>query len=174
MSKDDGIVMLPPAEQFISQIERLVRIQALAGNDVQPLYSQNTDAGIYRAGCVIPKFGQFSIMGSIYGSDYSVIDCIVFDDAVPFGWSSNEARFLTVSRLSKDASWIQHEESSEIVSSDIERLTAFVSESPQEVFERLFALWFYDYSGIVPDDFTLEKIESIYNQSSALWTANKS
>lgn len=163
MSKDDGIVVnLPSAEEYIHQIERLVKIQELAGPDVEPIYFQRTDVGIFRAEGVIKEFG-FSIMTSIYGSDYSIIDCIVGDNTDLADLSS--ARYLTVSRLSKDSPWVLHEKSSNASSDDIERLTAFVGESPQEVFERLFDLWFYDYPGIVPDDFTLDNIKSIYNEN---------
>ena len=165
MSKSDGVVViLPSAEEYIHQIERLVQIQELAGPNVEPLYSQRIDVGIFRAECVIPGLGRLSIMKSIYGSDYSIIDCIFCDDASYDEGESIEARYVTVSRLSQGSPWILHETSSNISSSDMERLTAFVSESPQEVFERLFDLWFYDYPGVVPDDFTVDKIESIYNE----------
>lgn len=165
MSKDGRVVELPSAEEFFRQVERLVKIQALAGSDAESLYTHGIDAGIVRGECIIPGFGQFFITRSIYDSGYSIIDCIISDDASTHEPTSGESRYLTLSRLSEDAPWILYGEDSGISSKDIERLTAFAQESPEEVFERLFDQWFYDYSGIVPNRFTLENIESIYNST---------
>jgi hypothetical protein len=165
MSKDSRVVELPAADEFFRQVDRLVKIQALAGSDVQSLYSQGIDAGIFRGEFTIPGFGQFFITRSVYESGYSIIECIVFDEFTSAERASAGARYLTLSRLSEDGPWILYGEDSGIESKDIERLTAFAQESPKEVFERLFDQWFYDYSEIVPDNFTLANIESIYDSS---------
>jgi hypothetical protein len=164
MDTSHTIVLLPPAEQFICQLARLVKIQALAGAGVRSLYSQTVDSGIFRGEYDIPNFGQFSIVTSIYNSDYAIIDGLVVDGSQKES-SSSEPKIFTLSRLSKEAPWISIWVGKDIDQSDIERLTSFVYESPQEAFERLFDVWFYDYPGIVPDDFTLERIESIYSQT---------
>lgn len=165
MSKDGRVVELPSAEEFFRQVERLVKIQALAGSDAESFYTHRIDAGILRGEFVIPGFGQFFITRSIYDSGYSIIDCIIFDDTFTHEPTCGESRYLTLSRLSEDAPWILYGEASGIDSTDIDRLTAFTQESPEEVFARLFDHWFYGYSGIVPDGFTLENIKSIYNST---------
>lgn len=167
MSKAGVIVELPSAAGFFRQFDRLVKIQALAGDDVKPLYAQGMDAGIFRAECIVPGFGQLFMTRSVYeSSGYSIIDCTIFDDVdSPDRAPVANTRHLTFSRLSEDAPWILHGEQDGIDAKDIEQLNAFAQESPKEVFERLFDEWFYDYSGIVPDSFTLANIEHIYNSS---------
>lgn len=155
-------IALPSAEKIIRQIERLVKIQALAGVDALPLFSQRVDNEICRGEYVIPEFGQLSIMKSIDSLEYAIIDCVVFDD-VQDEQPSNGAKYFTITRFPDDASWTLHGSVEDTDRHHIERLTSFVSESPERVFDRLFDVWFYDYPGIVPDDFTLERIQSIYN-----------
>lgn len=152
-------IVLPSAEQFICQIGRLVKIQELAGMDARPLYSQRIDDVVFSGDCLIPGFGQLSIMKSIDSLEHAIVSCTVFGDP------KDEAQYFTVSRLPDETSWTLHGDGGEAARIHIKRLTSFVCESPKEVFERLFDLWFYDYPGIIPDDFTLEQIESLYDQS---------
>lgn len=155
-------IALPSAEKIIHQIERLVKIQALAGVDALPLFSHRVDNDVCRGEYVIPEFGQLSITKSIDSLEYAIIDCVVFD-AVHSEPSSNGAKYFTITRFPDDASWTLHGSGKDLDRTHIERLTSFVCESPEQVFERLFDVWFYDYPGIVPEDFTLERIQSIYN-----------
>ena len=153
-------IALPAAEQFISQIGRLVEIQALAGIDARAFYSQSIEDGIFKGGYTIPEFGQLSITKSIDGLEYAIIDCMVFVDAQD---ELPGEQYFTISILPDEASWTLHGSGDAMARNHIERLTSFVCESPKDVFERLFDLWFYDYPGIIPDTFTLEQVESIYN-----------
>jgi hypothetical protein len=164
MSSGSGILRLPTAEQLICQIEKLVKTQSLAGKDVPILYSKRTDDGIFRGEFVIPDFGEFSIMRSMYNLEYVVLDCRISTD-LKNEWQSGDMKNFAISRFSKESPWVLHGTNNDISPSIVERLSSFVNEPPREVFERLFDLWFYDYSGIVPDVFTLEKIESIFCQS---------
>lgn len=158
----DNSIVMPSAEQFISQIERLVKIQVLAGIDATPICFQSVDDGIFRGGYTIPEFGQLSITKNLDGLEYAIIDCVFFDDTQDEA-SSEGDRYFTISILPDEESWTLHGSADSIARNHIEQLTLFACESPKEAFERLFDLWFYDYPGIIPDDFTLEQVESIYN-----------
>lgn len=151
---------LPSAEQFISHIERLVKIQALAGIDAAPICSRSIADGIFKGGYTIPEFGQLSITKSIDGLEYAIIDGMVSVDTQD---ESPGGQYFTISILPDEDSWTLHGLVDGGARNRIEQLTSFVCESPKEVFERLFDLWFYDYPGIIPDSFTLEQVESIYN-----------
>ena len=153
-------IILPSAEQFISQIERLVKIQALAGIDAAPICSRSIADGIFKGGYTLPGFGQLSITKSIDGLEYAIIDCMVLvdtQDELP------GEQWFTISILPDEDSWTLHGSVGGRARKHIEQLTSFTCESPQEVFERLFDLWFYDYPGIIPDTFTLEQVEFIYD-----------
>lgn len=153
-------IELPSAEQFISHIERLVKIQALAGIDTAPICSRNIADGIFKGGYIIPEFGQLSITKSIDGLEYAIIDGMVSVDTQD---ESPREQYFTISILPDEASWTLHGSGDAMARNHIERLTSFVCESPKDIFERLFDLWFYNYPGIIPDTFTLEQVESIYN-----------
>ena len=163
---DRETVQLPSADEFTAQIERLVKVQELAGAGVQQLYFRTIEGDIWRAECLMPGFGVFSLSRIMTERDYAIIDCILFEGAVPASeWPHEGARYLTLSRSSLVEGWTFYGQSMDLWPHDLDRLADLARETPRDVFERLFDLWFYDYPGLVPDAFTLENIEEIYSAS---------